>query len=90
MLTPTGAWCEDAWLTTAMLVQETERLKFLVALRPGLMSPTLAAQMASTFQWQSEGRLLLNVVTGGEPHEQLAYGDSLEQGGPLRTVRASS
>lgn len=77
VLTPTGAWCEDAWLTTAMLVQETERLKFLVALRPGLLSPTLAAQMAATFQWQSEGRLLLNVVTGGEPREQLAYGDSL-------------
>jgi alkanesulfonate monooxygenase len=78
-LTPTGAWCEDAWLTTAMLVQETEKLKFLVALRPGLMSPTLAAQMASTFQWQSQGRLLLNVVTGGEPQEQLAYGDSLNK-----------
>ncbi|MET0999673.1 MAG: LLM class flavin-dependent oxidoreductase [Marmoricola sp.] len=79
VLTPTGAWCEDAWLTTAMLVQETERLKFLVALRPGLLSPTLAAQMASTFQWQSEGRLLLNVVTGGEPREQLAYGDALNK-----------
>jgi alkanesulfonate monooxygenase len=79
VLTPTGAWCEDAWLTTAMLVQETERLKFLVALRPGLLSPTLAAQMAATFQWQSEGRLLLNVVTGGEPKEQLAYGDSLSK-----------
>jgi alkanesulfonate monooxygenase len=79
VLTPTGAWCEDAWLTTAMLVQETERLKFLVALRPGLLSPTLAAQMAATFQWQSEGRLLLNVVTGGEPREQLAYGDSLNK-----------
>ncbi len=79
VLTPTGAWCEDAWLTTAMLIQETEKLKFLVALRPGLMSPTLAAQMASTFQWQSEGRLLLNVVTGGEPQEQLAYGDSLNK-----------
>ena len=79
VLTPTGAWCEDAWLTTAMLIQETERLKFLVALRPGLLSPTLAAQMASTFQWQSGGRLLLNVVTGGEPQEQLAYGDSLNK-----------
>ena len=79
VLTPTGAWCEDAWLTTAMLVQETEKLKFLVALRPGLMSPTLAAQMAATFQWQSDGRLLLNVVTGGEQREQLAYGDALSK-----------
>ena len=27
-LTPTGARCEDTWLTTAMLVPQTERLKF--------------------------------------------------------------
>jgi alkanesulfonate monooxygenase len=78
-LTPTGAWCEDAWLTTAMLSQVTERLKFLVAFRPGLLSPTLAAQMASTFQRLSGGRLLLNVVTGGESHEQRSYGDFLDK-----------
>src|SRR5690242_19486176 len=58
-LTPTGSWCEDAWLTTAMLTEVTERLKFLVAFRPGLTSPTLAAQMAATFQRHSQGRLLL-------------------------------
>ena len=80
-LTPTGAWCEDAWLTTAMLVEVTERLKFLVAFRPGLISPTLSAQMASTFQRQSEGRLLLNVVTGGESREQQTYGDYLDKAG---------
>ncbi|MCX5167047.1 LLM class flavin-dependent oxidoreductase [Streptomyces antibioticus] len=78
-LTPTGAWCEDAWLTTAMVSQHTERLKFLVAFRPGFVSPTLAAQMASTFQRHSGGRLLLNVVTGGESHEQRAYGDFLDK-----------
>ncbi|MEV6996274.1 LLM class flavin-dependent oxidoreductase [Streptomyces sp. NPDC093982] len=78
-LTPTGAWCEDAWLTTAMVSQHTERLKFLVAFRPGFVSPTLAAQMAATFQRQSGGRLLLNVVTGGENHEQRAYGDFLDK-----------
>ncbi|GAA3131894.1 LLM class flavin-dependent oxidoreductase [Streptomyces rectiviolaceus] len=76
-LTPTGAWCEDAWLTTAMLVESTERLKFLVAFRPGLVTPTLAAQMAATYQRHSGGRLLLNIVTGGEDHEQRAYGDFL-------------
>ncbi|WP_046509478.1 LLM class flavin-dependent oxidoreductase [Streptomyces odonnellii] len=78
-LTPTGAWCEDAWLTTAMLARETERLKFLVAFRPGILSPTLAAQMAATFQRHAPGRLLLNVVTGGESHEQRAYGDFLDK-----------
>ncbi|WP_099023284.1 LLM class flavin-dependent oxidoreductase [Mycolicibacterium palauense] len=79
VLTPTGAWCEDAWLTTAMLVETTDTLKFLVALRPGLISPMLAAQMAATFQRHSGGRLLLNVVTGGEAHEQRAYGDFLDK-----------
>ncbi|RYU12815.1 LLM class flavin-dependent oxidoreductase [Nocardioides iriomotensis] len=78
-LTPTGAWCEDAWLSTAMLSQVSDRLKFLVAFRPGLTSATLAAQMAATFQNMSGGRLLLNVVTGGESHEQRAYGDFLDK-----------
>ena len=78
-LTPTGTWCEDAWLTCAMLTEVTERLKFLVAFRPGQISPTLSAQMASTFQRQSQGRLLLNVVTGGETAEQRAYGDFLDK-----------
>ena len=78
-LTPTGAWCEDAWVTTAMLSQVSERLKFLVAFRPGIVSPYLAAQMATTFQNLSGGRLLLNVVTGGEDHEQRMFGDFLDK-----------
>ena len=80
-LTPTGAWCDDAWLSTAMLSQVSERLKFLVAFRPGLTAPFLAAQMAGTFQNWSRGRLLLNVVTGGESHEQRMYGDFLDKDG---------
>jgi alkanesulfonate monooxygenase len=86
-LTPTGSWCEDAWLTTAMLAEVTERLKFLVAFRPGLTSPTLAAQMAATFQRHSGGRLVLNVVTGGDPAEQRAYGDFLDK--PQRYARCA-
>lgn len=78
-LTPTGGWCDDAWVVTAMLSQLTERLRFLIAFRPGLVSPTLAAQMAATFQWHSGGRLLLNVVTGGDAAEQRAYGDDLSK-----------
>jgi alkanesulfonate monooxygenase len=75
VLTPTGTWCEDAWLTTAALVRETRTLKFLVAFRPGVLSPTLAAQMAATYQRLSGGRLLLNVVTGGDSVEQRRFGD---------------
>lgn len=77
MLTPTGSWCEDAWITTAALSQVTKRLKFLVAFRPGFISPTLAAQQAQTFQRISNGRLLLNIVTGGDPVEQRRFGDHL-------------
>ncbi|GAB2996060.1 LLM class flavin-dependent oxidoreductase [Amycolatopsis acidiphila] len=75
VLTPTGTWCEDAWLVTAALIRETRRLKYLVAFRPGVLSPTLAAQMAATYQRISDGRLLLNIVTGGDSVEQRRFGD---------------
>lgn len=78
VLTPTGTWCEDPWLVTASLIQQTRNLKFLVAFRPGLISPTLAAQQAATFQRLSGGRLLLNVVTGGDSTEQRRFGDTLD------------
>ena len=78
-LTPTSSWCEDAWVITAGLTQVTERFQFLVAFRPGLQSPTLAAQMAATYQRISGGRLLLNVVTGGDDAEQRRFGDHLSK-----------
>jgi alkanesulfonate monooxygenase len=78
VLTPTGTWCEDAWLTTAALLSETEKLKFLVAFRPGLVPPTLAAQQSATLQRFSEGRVLLNIVTGGDDVEQRRFGDWLD------------
>jgi alkanesulfonate monooxygenase len=85
-LTPTSSWCEDAWVMTAALTQVTERFRFLVGFRPGFTSPTLAAQMAATFQRVSGGRLLLNVVTGGDDSEQRRFGDHL--GKEARYARA--
>jgi alkanesulfonate monooxygenase len=75
VLTPTGTFCEDAWITTAALLRETRRLRYLVAFRPGLISPTLAAQQASSYQRISDGRLMLNIVTGGDAVEQQRFGD---------------
>lgn len=69
VLLPTGRGCEDAWITAASLISATQRLKFLVALRPGLNNPVLAARMAATFDRLSGGRLLINIVTGGDPGE---------------------
>lgn len=79
MLTPCGTMCEDAWLSTAALIAETRRIKFLVAFRPGLLSPTLAAQMASTYQRMSRGRLLMNIVTGADTTELGRFGDWLDK-----------
>lgn len=69
VLLPTGRSCEDAWVVASSLIPATKRLKFLVAVRPGLSSPGLSARMASTFDRLSEGRLLINVVTGGDTAE---------------------
>lgn len=69
VLIPTGKSCEDPWLTAAALAAETTRLKFLVALRPGLMQPSVAARMTSTLDRLSNGRVLINVVAGGDPIE---------------------
>jgi alkanesulfonate monooxygenase len=68
-LLPTGRSCEDAWVTASALISATRKMRFLVAVRPGLISPTLAARMAATFDRFSNGRLLINVVTGGDPVE---------------------
>ena len=74
VLLPTGRSCEDAWVAAASLIDATRRLKFLVAVRPGLTAPTLSARMAATFDRLSNGRLLINVVTGGDPVEQESDG----------------
>lgn len=69
VLLPTGRSCEDAWVTASSLIGATRNLKFLVAIRPGITSPALAARMAATFDRLSGGRLLINVVTGGDAVE---------------------
>ena len=76
-LAPTSTWCEDGWVIGAGLTQVTDGFKFLIAFRPGIQSVTLSAQMAATFQRISGGRLLLNVVVGGDDVEQARFGDGL-------------
>ena len=74
VLIPTGKSCEDSWLVASALAPITKRLRYLVAVRPGLQPPTLAARMATTLDRLSEGRLLINVVTGGDPVENKGDG----------------
>ncbi|MCY0937755.1 LLM class flavin-dependent oxidoreductase [Streptomyces sp. H34-S4] len=80
LLTPVGLGCVDPWILTASLAQHTTRIGFLVAFRTGFASPTPIAQQADAFRRLAGGRLALNVVTGGDPAEQRAYGDQLAHG----------
>lgn len=84
VLTPTGSHCEDSWVATAALAQHTAALKYLVAFRPGVLSPTLAAQQVSTYQRFTGNRLALNVVTGGDDLEMRRYGDRVDKAARYR------
>jgi len=78
VLLPTGRSCEDPWIVAASLIDATRRLKFLVALRPGLVQPVQSARFAATFDRLSGGRLLVNLVTGGDADELAGDGLHLD------------
>jgi alkanesulfonate monooxygenase len=75
VLLPTGKSCEDSWVVASAMVPLTQRLRFLVAVRPGLSEPSMTARMAATLDRLSNGRLLINVVAGGDPGE--LHGDGV-------------
>ena len=78
VLIPTGRSCEDSWIVASAMVPLTQRLRYLVAVRPGLSEPSMTARMAATLDRLSDGRLLINVVAGGDPHELRGDGVFLE------------
>ncbi|MDR6955037.1 alkanesulfonate monooxygenase [Ancylobacter sp. 3268] len=78
VLIPTGKSCEDSWLVASALAPVTKKLRYLVAVRPGLASPTLYARMTATLDRIADGRLLINIVTGGDPVENAADGIFLD------------
>ncbi len=92
VLLPTGQSCEDSWITGTGLSVITERLKYLVALRPGVTSPTFAARQTAALDRLSNGRLLLNVVVGGNPTELagdgifLSHDERYEQAGEFLDI----
>jgi alkanesulfonate monooxygenase len=78
ILIPTGSGCLDPWVTASSVASVTRRLKLLVALRTALTKPTAAARMAATLDQATQGRLLLNVVAGGDSTELAADGIFLD------------
>jgi len=69
VLLPTGVFCEESFVLASNLAAYTERLKFLVAIRPGTAAPAYYARLAVAFDRLSNGRALLNIVVGGNPGE---------------------
>lgn len=74
LLIPTGSSCLDPWVTASGVAAVTQRIKLLVALRTSISGPTASARQAATLDQALHGRLLLNVVPGGDAAELAAEG----------------
>lgn len=59
------------------LGRHTEKVKFLVAVRSGITSPTYFVQQINTLSALTEGRVCVNIVAGRAPDELRYYGDFL-------------
>ena len=84
MLIPCNTSCSDGWLLASALARETQSIKFCVAIRPGLTTPTFAVQQANTLDFISGGRLTVNVVPGGSSVDARRYGDWADHDATLR------
>jgi alkanesulfonate monooxygenase len=78
MLMAIGFTRPDPLLLTVALGQETKRIKFLVAVRPGLITPTYYVQQLNTASTLIGNRIHINVVSGRVPAELKYYGDFSE------------
>lgn len=88
VLIPTGGACLDAWVVGSAVMSHTKTLRPLVAVRPGLMTPVLAARMASALDVLSDGRAMINVVTGSSVQDLVELGDPLAHDHDERYERA--
>ena len=68
----------DGFLVAMHAAQATERIRFLVAHRPGFVTPTQAARRVATLDQLTNGRVWLHIITGGMDFEQRRDGDFLE------------
>ncbi len=79
-----GSSGPDGFGVASYAAMRTERLRFLIAHRPGFVAPTLAARKAATLDQFSGGRIALHFITGGSDAEQRRDGDFLDHDGRYR------
>lgn len=89
VLIPTGGACLDAWVVGSAVMSHTKTLRPLVAIRPGLVTPVLAARMGAALDQLSGGRAMINVVTGSSVRDLEELGDPLAHAHDERYERAS-
>jgi len=77
VLTAFGFHRADPIVLASALGMLTTKIKFMVAVRSGICSPTLLVQQVNTLSALTNGRICLNVVGGHTPNEQRGYGDFL-------------
>ena len=68
----------ETWTTVTALATSTKRIRFLIAVRPGFISPPLFAHMAATLDHISNSRIDLNIVPGGIPGDLERLGENLD------------
>tara|TARA_B100000405_G_scaffold138750_1_gene97122 strand:- start:44 stop:1117 length:1074 start_codon:yes stop_codon:yes gene_type:complete len=74
----------DGFILGAHAAHVTECLSFLLAHRPGFVSPTVAARKLATFDQLCGGRLAVHIISGGREAEQAMDGDYVDHGGRYR------
>lgn len=67
----------DPMALATALGMATSKIKFMIACRPGVISPTAFVQQINTVSALTNGRVHINIVTGHSPHELRYYGDFL-------------
>ncbi len=65
-------------VVSSFVAAATQRLGILLAYRPGVIAPPLAARQLATLDQFSRGRLALNVVSGGNDQDLQRDGDYLD------------
>ncbi|OXM87422.1 LLM class flavin-dependent oxidoreductase [Paenibacillus rigui] len=88
VLIPTGGACLDAWVVGSAVMSHTKTLRPLVAVRPGLTAPVLSARMGAALDVLSQGRAMINVVTGSSVQDLEELGDPLAHAHDERYERA--
>src|SRR5207248_1867010 len=75
LLLPIGFQRADPMTLATHFAAFTHRVGFMVAVRPGIVSPTYLVQQVNTIASLTGGRICINVVAGYSSKELRSYGD---------------